>query len=168
MVGLGLRLTLRSGREGLVRLLITAGAGAAALLRSVPAGQLGARFPGTMIGTIGQAGLHGAGDLAVYIGRTAAQVAVIPGTQWVTSISAAPASAVVTPFFRHAFGETLRIRTARSATFEKILYAAVAAGGGLVERKRAFTLLRGSGAQLGATTTRSWGLGSWPPSGSSR
>ena len=42
----------------------------AALIRSVPAGQLGARFPGTMIGTIGQAGLHGAGDLAVYIGRT--------------------------------------------------------------------------------------------------
>jgi hypothetical protein len=193
MFRLGLRLTLRSGREGLVRLLITAGAVAvgvalllgvlaefhafqadagkpcwscttgvpvpralpshgelwnnsvdfyqgqtisrldvaplgaaapvppgvpllpgpgqyyaspalAALLRTVPAGQLGARFPGRIIGTIGQAGLHGAGDLAIYIGHTPAQVAAIPGTQWVTSISAAPASAVFTPFFRDAFG----------------------------------------------------------------
>jgi hypothetical protein len=60
------------------------------------------------------------------------------------------------------FGETLQIRTARAATFEKILYAAVAltlivagcslavtVGGGLVDRKRPFTLLRVSGTQVG-------------------
>ena len=46
----------------------------AALLRTVPADQLGARFPGKLIGTIGQAGLNGAGDLAIYIGHTPAQV----------------------------------------------------------------------------------------------
>ena len=38
----------------------------AALLRTVPADELGARFPGKLIGTIGQAGLNGAGDLAIY------------------------------------------------------------------------------------------------------
>jgi hypothetical protein len=60
------------------------------------------------------------------------------------------------------FCETLQIRTARAATFEKILYAAVAltlivagcslavtVGGGLVDRKRPFTLLRVSGTQAG-------------------
>jgi hypothetical protein len=59
------------------------------------------------------------------------------------------------------FGETLQIRTARAALFEKILYAAVAltlivagcslavsAGGGLVDRKRPFTLLRVSGTPV--------------------
>ena len=59
------------------------------------------------------------------------------------------------------FGETLQIRLARAATFEKMLYAAVAltlivagcslavsVGGGLVDRKRPFTLLRVSGTQV--------------------
>jgi hypothetical protein len=193
MLGLGLRLTLRSGREALVRLVITAGAVAvgvalllgvlaefhafqanasqacwscttggpvpspppsrgelwndsvdfyqgqtitrldvaalgpsapvppgvsrlpapgqyyaspalAALIKTVPAGELGDRFPGHLAGTIGQAALNGPSDLVVYIGYTPAALGGIPGTQWVTSISAAPAPAVFTPFFRYAFG----------------------------------------------------------------
>jgi hypothetical protein len=76
----------------------------AALLRTVPAGELGARFPGTMIGTIGQAGLDGAGDLAIYIGHPPAQLSKIPGTQWVRSINRGPAQEVFSPFFRFAFG----------------------------------------------------------------
>jgi predicted lysophospholipase L1 biosynthesis ABC-type transport system permease subunit len=59
------------------------------------------------------------------------------------------------------FGETLRIRIARATTFERIMYAAVAltlivagcslavtVGGGLVDRKRPFTLLRVSGTPV--------------------
>ncbi len=76
----------------------------AALLKTVPADQLGQRFPGTMIGTIGQAGLSGPGDLAIYIGHTTAQVNAIPGTEWVTSIDRAPGQEVFSPFFRYAFG----------------------------------------------------------------
>jgi hypothetical protein len=76
----------------------------AALLRTVPADELGDRFPGTMIGTIGQAGLTGPGELAVYIGYTPAALSAIGGTEWVTSIGTAPASEVFTPFFRYAFG----------------------------------------------------------------
>src|SRR5262245_60743681 len=76
----------------------------AALLKTVPAGQLGARFPGKMIGTIGQAGLNGSGDLAIYIGYTPAQLNKIPGTAWVTSIYRAPGQEVWSPFFRYAFG----------------------------------------------------------------
>jgi len=76
----------------------------AALLKTVPADELGERFPGKMIGTIGQAGLDGANDLAIYIGYTPAQVNQIPGTQWVTSIYSAPGQEVFSPFFRYAFG----------------------------------------------------------------
>ena len=76
----------------------------AALLKTVPADQLGARFPGRMIGTIGQAGLSGPGDLAIYIGRATAQLNAIPGTEWVRSIDHAPGQAVFSPFFRYAFG----------------------------------------------------------------
>jgi hypothetical protein len=47
----------------------------ARLLQTGPASQLGERFPGAMIGIIGQAGLSGASDLAVYIGHSPAQVA---------------------------------------------------------------------------------------------
>jgi hypothetical protein len=76
----------------------------AALLRTVPADQLGDRFPGRMIGTIGQAGLTGPGQLAIYIGYTPTAVNAIGGTVWVTSIATAPAPEVFTPFFRYAFG----------------------------------------------------------------
>jgi len=76
----------------------------AALLATVPADQLGARFPGKLIGTIGPAALNGADDLAIYIGHTPAQVNRIPGTTWVTSINSAPGQEVFSPFFRYAFG----------------------------------------------------------------
>jgi hypothetical protein len=76
----------------------------AALLRTVPADELGDRFPGTMIGTIGQAGLTGPGQLAAYIGYTPTALNAIDGTTWVTSIATAPAPEVFTPFFRYAFG----------------------------------------------------------------
>jgi FtsX-like permease family len=75
----------------------------AALLRTVPADELGQRFPGKMIGTIGQAGLNGADDMAIYIGYRATQLSRIPGTQWVTSIFGAPGRAVFSRFFRFAF-----------------------------------------------------------------
>ncbi len=76
----------------------------AALLRTVPADQLGDRFPGAMIGTIGDAGLTGPGQLAVYIGYTPTALNAIGSTKWVTSIATAPAPEAFTPFFRYAFG----------------------------------------------------------------
>ncbi len=88
----------------------------AALLKTVPADELSDRFPGHLTGTIGDAALNGANDLVIYIGYTPAALNAVPGlpasnkggpvpgTQWVTSISAAPAAEVFTPFFRYAFG----------------------------------------------------------------
>src|SRR5215831_5192050 len=86
------------------------------LLSTVPADELADRFPGHLSGTIGDSALTGANDLVIYIGYTPAALTAIPGlptsakagpvpgTQWVTSISTAPASEVFTPFFRYAFG----------------------------------------------------------------
>jgi hypothetical protein len=88
----------------------------AALLRTVPADELGDRFPGHLAGTIGDAALNGTNDLVIYIGYTPAALNAVPGlpgsnkggpvpgAQWVTSISTAPAPEVFTPFFRYAFG----------------------------------------------------------------
>jgi hypothetical protein len=75
----------------------------AALLRTVPADELGDRFPGHLAGTIGDAALNGANDLVIYIGYTPAALNAVPGTTWVTSISTAPPQEVFTPFFRYAF-----------------------------------------------------------------
>ena len=52
----------------------------AALLRAVPADELAARFPGTLAGTIGPAGLQSPDDLAIVIGHTPSDLANLPHT----------------------------------------------------------------------------------------
>ena len=77
----------------------------AALLRTVPADQLGARFPGKMIGTIGQAGLDRArrpGHLHRAHARSAQQRSPAPSGSGRST--AAPGQEVFSPFFRYAFG----------------------------------------------------------------
>jgi FtsX-like permease family protein len=60
----------------------------AALLRSTPTGQLAARYPGRMTGTIGNAALPSPNSLVIIIGHTPAQLAKTPYTVRVTSIAA--------------------------------------------------------------------------------
>jgi hypothetical protein len=59
----------------------------AALLRSTPANELADRYPGRMIGTIGDAALPSPGSLVIIIGRTPAQLARTPDSIRVTSIA---------------------------------------------------------------------------------
>jgi hypothetical protein len=59
----------------------------AALLRSTPANELADRYPGRMIGTIGEAALPSPGSLVIIIGRTPAQLARTPDSVRVTSIA---------------------------------------------------------------------------------
>ena len=56
----------------------------AALLRSTPAAQLGDRFPGHQIGTIGAAALPAPNSLIIVVGHTAGQLARAPGAAEVT------------------------------------------------------------------------------------
>jgi hypothetical protein len=74
-----------------------------ALLRTVPADELGERFPGRLTGTIGQAALNGTNDLVVYVGYTPAALNKIGGTAWVTSIYTGAGQQIFTAFFKYAF-----------------------------------------------------------------
>ena len=64
----------------------------AALLRSTPADQLAGRYPGHLIGTIGNAALPSPNSLVIVIGRTVAQLAHAPGAVQATAIATAPPS----------------------------------------------------------------------------
>jgi hypothetical protein len=63
------------------------------LLNSVPAAELGNRFPGTQIGTIGSAALPGPDSLIIVIGHTPQQISQLRDVRRVTSIMTVTPSA---------------------------------------------------------------------------
>jgi len=75
----------------------------AALLRTVPRDELGARFPGTQAGTIGPQALSGPGELAIFIGYQPAQLAALPNTMTVDKIATGEPQQVFSPYFKVAF-----------------------------------------------------------------
>ena len=75
----------------------------AALIAATPRDELGDRFPGTQVGTIGDRALTGPSSLVVYVGYTPAQLAARPATVRVTTISAGAQTSVWTNYFRYAF-----------------------------------------------------------------
>jgi hypothetical protein len=60
------------------------------LLSTAPAAQLGDRFPGYRIGTIGPAALPAPDSLIIVIGHAPGQLAKVPGAGQVTGIQASP------------------------------------------------------------------------------
>ena len=74
-----------------------------ALMDSTPRDELGDRFPGTLVGTLGDKALTGPQDLAVYVGFSPAQLAQRPATVRVTTIAAGAQTSVWTNYFRDAF-----------------------------------------------------------------
>jgi hypothetical protein len=75
----------------------------AALLRSTPADELGARFPGHLAGPIGQSALTGPDELVIYVGYSPATLARLPATVLVSQIATLPGRQIWTSFFRDAF-----------------------------------------------------------------
>jgi hypothetical protein len=75
----------------------------AALLKTVPADELGDRFPGTLAGTIGPAGLTSPDELAVVVGHSAADLAARPNTLHVSEINTAPRDFSTSQFYRFGF-----------------------------------------------------------------
>lgn len=67
------------------------------LLRSTPDAQLGARFPGRQIGTIGPAALPAPDSLIIIIGRRVGQLSNVEGAHAVTSISTTVPSSCAGP-----------------------------------------------------------------------
>jgi hypothetical protein len=76
----------------------------AALIRSVPRAQLGARFPGSQVGTIGQQALTGPNELVVFVGSTPARLATLPSTVQVSRIATSAGKQLWSNYFRYAFG----------------------------------------------------------------
>ena len=64
----------------------------AKLLRSTPASELGDRFGGTEIGTIGSSALPSPSDLVVIIGQSARTLAQVPGAGEITSFTTSSSS----------------------------------------------------------------------------
>jgi hypothetical protein len=62
------------------------------LLHSTPAAELGARYPGQQIGTIGSSALPAPNSLVIIIGHRVDQLAHVPDAKQVTSISTTPPS----------------------------------------------------------------------------
>jgi ABC-type antimicrobial peptide transport system permease subunit len=75
----------------------------ATLLHSVPSTELGARFPGSQIGEIGQAALSGPQDLVAIVGYSPARLAALPNTIRVTRIATAAQLQGTTNLYRLAF-----------------------------------------------------------------
>lgn len=76
----------------------------AALLRTVPADQLGNRFPGTQSGLIGDAALSGPDQLVVVVGHTPAQLAAESGTEHVTTVATKHSDISTSNVYKYGFG----------------------------------------------------------------
>ncbi|HLX49320.1 MAG TPA: FtsX-like permease family protein [Streptosporangiaceae bacterium] len=114
------------------------------LLRTVPAGQLGDRFPGRLAGTIGNVALTGPDELVIYVGYKPSTLAKLPGTRWVTAIGTAPGPEVFTPFFRYAFATGVL-----AVLFPVLILISTATRLAAARREERFAALRLVGATAG-------------------
>ena len=76
----------------------------AALLRTVPADQLGNRFPGTQSGLVGDAALTGPDELVVVVGYSPAQLAAQSGTEHVTGVATEHSDISTSNVYKYGFG----------------------------------------------------------------
>ncbi len=75
----------------------------ATLLATVPADELGERYPGTLAGTIAPAGLQSPDTLAIVIGYAPDTLRAIPGTGYVSAIDHAPHGLSTSQFYKFGF-----------------------------------------------------------------
>ena len=76
----------------------------AQLLKTVPKNELGNRFPGNEVGTIGESALSFPTELAIYVGRTPSEMAHLHGTGEVTNIARHAQLQGTTNIYKDAFG----------------------------------------------------------------
>jgi hypothetical protein len=74
------------------------------LLKTVPADELGNRFPGQQAGLLGDAALSGPDELAIVVGYSPSQLAALPETVKVNRIATAPQLMGTTNLYRLCFG----------------------------------------------------------------
>ncbi len=115
----------------------------AALIRSVPADELGDRFPGRLAGTIGQQALTGPTELVVYVGYAPAKLAGLPATTVVDQIATAPGQQIWSHYFRDAF-----IVAALAFLFPILILVGTATRLAAARREERYAALRLAGATM--------------------
>jgi hypothetical protein len=115
----------------------------AALIRSVPADELGERFPGRLAGTIGQQALTGPTELVVYVGYAPAKLAGLPATTVVDQIATAPGQQIWSHYFRDAF-----IVAALAFLFPILILVGTATRLAAARREERYAALRLAGATM--------------------
>jgi hypothetical protein len=75
----------------------------ARLLATVPADELGDRYPGTLAGTIGPAGLQSPDSLAIVIGYAPEALRAMPATGYVSAIQLAPLGLSTSRYYTFGF-----------------------------------------------------------------
>jgi len=116
----------------------------AALLRSTPRDELGDRFPGTLVGTIGNAALSGPDELVAFVGYRPDQLAAVPTAFRVTAIETAPGRQVWSPFFAKAF-----VVAAIAFVFPILILVGTATRLAAARREERYAALRLAGAAPG-------------------
>jgi FtsX-like permease family len=111
----------------------------AALLRSVPAGQLADRYPGRQVGTIGRAALQSPGSLVIVVGDTPARLARTHRAVRVTSIGTGPGDSP------QAIAAVLGI-VALALLFPVLVFISTATRLGAARREQRFAAMRLAGA----------------------
>lgn len=113
----------------------------AALIRSAPRDELADRFPGKLVGTIGQRALTGPTELVIYVGYAPAKLVGLPATILVTHIARLPGKQVWTSYFRDLF-----IVGAIAFIFPILILVATATRLAAARREERFAALRLVGA----------------------
>jgi len=75
----------------------------ARLLAEAPRDRLGARFPGTLAGTVGSAALNGPDQLVIVVGRPAADLRSLPRTIRIAAVATGPRGLSTSQFYRFGF-----------------------------------------------------------------
>jgi hypothetical protein len=115
----------------------------AAQIRSVPANELGDRFPGKLAGTISERALTGPTELVIYVGYTPAKLAALPATVVVNKIATAPGRQIWSHYFRDAF-----VVAAAAFLFPILILVGTATRLAAARREQRYAALR----LVGATT----------------
>jgi hypothetical protein len=115
------------------------------LLRSTPAGQLGDRFGGRQIGTIGPAALPAPNSLIIIIGHTAGQLSKAPGAAQVRSIQTSPGGSGPAGYNTTDL-EFILALAALALFFPLLIFIAAATRLSAARREQRFAALRLTGA----------------------
>jgi hypothetical protein len=115
------------------------------LLRTTPAAQLGDRFPGHQIGTIGPAALPAPDSLIIVIGHTPRQLAKVPGAEQVTSIQTGTASNASVGYDSTTL-EVILVVGALALLFPVLIFIGTATRLAAARREQRFAAIRLTGA----------------------